>query len=114
APCSTTSVTRRSSGRSLSRNMRKPLAGPSALHPERLPSSPALARVALPNRPTLSSSRREKAFISAHEQLVDQLLQRVAVVRVDHACGVEVLLDEKALGLAEGQESFVDVVVAHA
>src|SRR5690606_41327757 len=91
--------------------MVKPLAGPSALHPERLPSRPAVARVALPNRPTLSRSRREKALISAHEQPVDQLLQRFAVGRVDHSRGIEALLDEHALGLAEGQETLVAMVI---
>src|SRR5690606_24326940 len=51
---------------------------------------------------------------SAYEQAVDQLLDSLAVRRIDEARGIEALLDEHSLGLAEGQETFVAVVVAHA
>lgn len=50
---------------------------------------------------------------SAHEEFVDQLLQRLAVRGIDHSRGIETLLDKDALGLAEGVQPIVPVVMTH-
>lgn len=50
----------------------------------------------------------------ADEQLLDQLLDRCAVRRVNQSRRVEALFDQHTFGLAESQKTFVAVVMPHA
>ena len=60
APASTTGISARRNGRSLLRKVARPLAGTLAEQPLRLAVTPAVARNAEPNRPTLSRPRRDR------------------------------------------------------
>ena len=63
APSSSTGITARKNGKSLARNMAKPLAGVLLEQPLRLAPSPAVARKALAHRPIFKTPRRGRHHV---------------------------------------------------
>lgn len=80
APSSSTGITARKNGKSLARNIAKPLAGVLLEQPLRLAPIPAVARKALAHRPIFKTPRRDSAGESFRLGFIVFIVLKVTVI----------------------------------